>query len=85
MEKMQPSDRYPYVAGVVEGLAYGRYTRDNEHAEGDQKTTAGMKCIYDWFYEKPHTLDVIYAAFGKFPSYPPGAIISSLVKQECGA
>ena len=34
MEKMQAGDRYPYVAGVVEGLAYARYSRDGKKTEG---------------------------------------------------
>lgn len=83
MEKMAPNERAPYVQGVIEGLAFARYQRDNAHAEGDTKTVAGMKCVYDWFYQKPHTLDMIYVAFGKFPNYPPAAIINSLIKQDC--
>ena len=84
MEKMDANDRYPYISGIVEGLAYARFQHDNEHLEGDKKTTVGMKCIYDWFYEKQHALDLIYLAFGKYPTYTPGAIISNLIKQDCG-
>lgn len=85
MEKMEAEARVPFIQGIVHGLAYARYKRDNEHAEGDKRDEAGMTCIYDWFFKKPHTLDAIYIAFGKFPEYPPAAIINSLVKQECGA
>ena len=84
MEKMNANDRVPYISGVVEGLAYGRFMRDNEHVEGDKKSTVGMMCIYNWYYEKPHAIDLIYLAFGKYPTYPPGAIISNLIKQDCG-
>jgi hypothetical protein len=77
MEKMEAEQRYPYIAGVVEGLAYARFSRDG-------KKTEGMKCIYDWFYEKPETLKLIYASFGQFPGYTPGAIIGALVKKKCG-
>lgn len=77
MEKMKVEERYPYIAGVVEGLAYARYVRDD-------KKTAGMECIYDWFYEKPGTLDMIYAALGRYGDFPPGAIIAGLAKQNCG-
>ena len=83
MEKMTADQRNWYIQGVVEGLAYSRYERDNQHVEGDAKTAAGMKCVYNWFYEKPGTTDLIYAAFGKFPGYTPAAIIGSLVKQSC--
>lgn len=85
MEKMEASARVPYISGVIEGLAYARYERDNQHLEGDNKTVVGMNCIYDWFYKTPKTLDTIYVAFGRYPTYPPGAIIGNLVKQACGA
>ena len=83
MEKMDPHEQASYIQGVVEGLAYARYQRDNQHIEGDAKTMTGMKCVYAWFYEKPNTLKIVFAAFDKFPSYPPAAIISSLIKQNC--
>lgn len=83
MQKMDPNGRSWYVQGVIEGLAYARYQRDNQHVEGDAKTVTGMKCVYDWFYEKPDTLKLVFAAFDTFPSYPPAAIISSLLKQSC--
>lgn len=83
MEKMSANERAPYIQGVIEGLAFARYQRDNQHVEGDAKVVTGMKCIYNWFYEKPSTLDVIYVAFKKYPDYTPAAIISSLIKQSC--
>jgi hypothetical protein len=78
MQKMSAQERYPYLAGVVEGLAFSRYMQDG-------KKTDGMKCIYDWFYDKPDNLNLIYAAMGKYPSFTPGAIIGALVKKDCGA
>lgn len=77
MEKMEAEHRYPYIAGVIEGLAYARYARDG-------KKTEGMECIYDWFYEKPETLNLIYAAFGQYPEFTPGAIIGALTRKSCG-
>lgn len=77
MEKMEAEQRAPYVAGVIEGLAYARYERDG-------KKTEGMKCIYDWFYEKPNTLNLIYVAFGDYPEFTPGAIIGALTRKHCG-
>lgn len=62
MEKMKAEERLPYLAGVVEGLAYARYARDNKDVPADKKTTLGMKCIYDWFYvDNQKTLNTIYA------------------------
>lgn len=76
MTEMTTAQRYSFVAGVVEGLAYARYSNDN-------KSTSGMECIYDWFYKEPQTDMLIYTAFEKYPTYPPGAIIASLLKKKC--
>lgn len=77
MSKMKPEEWYPFVAGIVEGVAFHRYT------VGD-KDTAGMNCIYDWFYKQDGTLDTIYSAFGKYPDYPPAAVVAALAKRKCG-
>lgn len=77
MEKMTAEERYPYLAGVVEGLAYARFVKDGQQ-------TSGMKCIYDWFYGKPDTQDLIYAGMGRYPDYTPGAIVGALADQTCG-
>lgn len=77
MSKMKPEERYPFIAGVIEGLAYSRFAKDN-------KKTEGMGCIYDWFYKDPKTIDVIYAAFGRYPDHLPGAIIGALASRKCG-
>lgn len=84
MQKMDAEARVPYIQGIVEGLAYARYERDNASREGDQKTVEGMNCIYKWFYDKPGAVDLIYAAFGKYPTFTPGAIVGNLIKQSCG-
>lgn len=77
MKEMDATQRYAFISGVVEGLAVARYMRDGKKSEG-------MNCIYDWFYDDKKTIDVIYVAFGKFSTYPPGAIIDSLTKRKCG-
>lgn len=77
MEKMAGGERYAFVAGVVEGLAMARYMKDGKKPEG-------MKCIYDWFYEDKSTLDTIYAAFQKYPDYPPGTVVDVMTRKKCG-
>lgn len=80
LSKMTPEERYSFVAGVVEGVAFHRYTIGN-------KDKAAMECVYDWFYEKhdgQRTIDLIYVAFGKFPDYPPAAVVAALAKRKCG-
>lgn len=77
MNEMNNDQRVGYIAGVIEGLAIARYMKD-----GKQK--AGMECIYDWFYDDKGTMRVIFDAFDKYPTYPPGSIIDVLTKQKCG-
>ena len=77
MKHMDDKQRYAYMAGVVEGLAIARYMKD-----GKQK--AGMECIYDWFYGDKTTVNTSYAAFEKYPAYPPGSIVDVLAKRKCG-
>lgn len=77
MEKMEAKERYAFVAGIVEGLAMARYMSDGKKPEG-------MKCIYDWFYENPETIRTVYAAFEKYPDYPPGTVVDVLTRKTCG-
>lgn len=77
MSKMKPEEWYPFVAGMVEGVAFHRYTA------GD-KDKAAMDCVYDWFYKDEGTLDAIYATLGKYPEYPPAAVVNALAKRKCG-
>ena len=77
MERMTNDERFHYIAGVVEGLAYARYLRDRQRTEG-------MACINEWFYRTEGAIDQVYVAFGEFPDYPPGAVLSVVLDQVCG-
>ncbi len=66
-----------YIAGVVEGVAFGRYLAGGKKVEI-------LNCIYDWFAGKPSAYDTIYAAFGRYGDFTPGAIIWELSKKKCG-
>ncbi|KFL29545.1 hypothetical protein JP75_20460 [Devosia riboflavina] len=73
--KMEAEDRFPFVTGIVEGLAYERYQRDG-------KATAGMKCIYEWGFNAENVVK-IYDAFKAFPDYTPAAVVSAMAEKEC--
>lgn len=77
MDKMNADQRIGYISGIVEGLAYMRFAKD-----GDEEP--GMKCIYQWFYEKDGTLRMIHQAFEYFKDDMPGAVIAAMVEKECG-
>lgn len=76
MEEMEAAERYTYIAGIIEGLAYARYVRDGQDA-------AGMECIYGWFYDQDGAVEQIYVAFQEFPEYLPGAVTSVLLNRVC--
>lgn len=79
MDKMSEDERYGYVAGVIEGLAYARYVKDNP-----DKTGSG--CIYDWYYKdnKERWLKTLLPTFTKHKEKPVGVILYVLTKKECG-
>ncbi len=78
IEKMGRSDRYSFVAGVVEGLAYARFVADG-------KKTEGMACIYKWFYRDKTAWPQILQTFIKFKTHTPGAVLGALIKKKCGS
>jgi hypothetical protein len=75
--KMDIDDHYPFIAGMIEGIAYYRY-------KAGGKDSKAMNCVYDWFYEDKTALDQIYYSFGQFPDYPPASVIDALVSRKCG-
>lgn len=77
LDEMKPAERYGYLAGIVEGLAYARY-------RADSKDTAGMACIYGWFYGEEDAPTKIEAAFARFRDLTPGAIVAALLQRRCG-
>lgn len=76
--EMKVGDRYPFMAGIIEGLAYARYARDGN------KDTQGMRCIYDWFYENKERPHEILATFRRFADYTPAAVVGAMLVKECG-
>jgi len=80
LNKMKEDERFGYVSGVIEGLAYSRWQRDKP----DQ---TGMKCIYDWYYKNNSKRweNTIIPVFEKYQDKPVGAILYVLTKKKCGA
>lgn len=76
--KMAEADRYPFISGIVEGLAYARYKNGGED-------TAGMRCIYDWFYEDKNRPEEILETFKRFADYTAGAVLAAMIEKKCGA
>lgn len=79
MNKMNADERFGYISGVVEGLAYSRWQRDKPNS-------TGMRCVYDWYYkggkDNARKLDVW---LNRHPDKPVGALMHVLIKKDCGA
>lgn len=73
--EMESGDRFPFVTGIVEGLAYARY-------QSDGKQTAGMQCLYEWGFNADNVVK-IYDAFKAFPDYTPAAVVAAMAEKEC--
>lgn len=79
VERMDASERYTFIAGIIEGLAYARFVSDGKSEE------PGMRCIYTWFYEEDGSANKIVAAFKAFPDHLPGAVTAALAQRRCGS
>lgn len=83
LEKMEDKERYAYISGIVEGLAYARFRKDTIAA--GSKDERGSSCIHNWYYtgtgKTPFSIE---ATFKKYPDQMPSVIIALMVKKECG-
>lgn len=75
---METKQRYGYVSGIIEGLAFSRLLRP-------APDKAGSRCIYDWYYgDEDGKWDLITAFFRKHPDKPVAALLYVMIKKECG-
>ncbi|MCO5080005.1 MAG: hypothetical protein M9937_30530 [Chelatococcus sp.] len=82
MKEMPAGERAAYVMGIVEGLAYARFRKDTLAA--GEKRTAGMRCIYDWFYkDTTASFDRIETAFQQYPEHFPSTLLATMIKKKC--
>lgn len=83
LEKMKADERFAYINGMVEGIAYARFRKDTLATGG--KNESGMKCILDWYYAGDGSTHArIEAAFRKYVEHMPAVLIGVMVKDECG-
>lgn len=77
MQRMNTTQRFSFIAGIVEGLSHARYLRDG-------KDRTGMACIKTWFYDDTDAaVEQVYVAFREFADYPPAAVMSVLLDRVC--
>jgi hypothetical protein len=83
LNEMPVRERYAYVAGIVEGLAYARFRKDS--LEAGSKVETGLRCIKNWFYNgESKTMLEIQDSFAAYPNLPPVVIVAAMTKTECG-
>ncbi|RFB04279.1 hypothetical protein DX908_02650 [Parvularcula marina] len=82
LEVMNHAERNIYYFGIVEGLAYARFLKDD-------KETDGMACIYDWylgqekFTDAPDAILEIEEASIRYKDHTPGAVVGALTRMRC--
>lgn len=78
MNTMDADNRYPFVAGVVRGLAYARFLRDRPNEDG-------MLCVLDWLNNDVETSwEKVRFFFERHPDKPPAVLLHVLIKKDCG-
>ena len=82
-KEMSAEQRFSYSFGLVDGLAYARFRADSEKA--GHKVQDGMNCIYKTFFEDQAAGVLrIENAFRSYPDNYPAAVVTAIIKKECG-
>lgn len=83
VERMNAPDRFLYVSGMVDAMAYERFARET-FANGAQAYD-GMNCIYAWFHEGGvERMQQIDSAFEKYADQIPAVVIRAMLNNACG-
>lgn len=78
MNNMKDGERFAYVSGIVDGLAYARWLRD-------QPDSTGTKCIYGWYYSgQEENRILVLDWFERHPDKHADQLMYVLIKKECG-
>lgn len=78
LTNMESGERFSYVSGIVDGLAYARWLAERPNEEG-------MQCIYGWYYSNDDSVRArILTWLERHPDKPVDALMYVLIKKECG-
>ncbi len=78
LNRMNENERFAYISGVVDGLAFARWN-------ADKPDSIGTQCIYDWYYgARTEVREIILTWLERHKDKPVDALMYVLIKQECG-
>jgi hypothetical protein len=79
LENLSPEERFHYVSGVVEGLAFARWLADD-------RDNTGMQCIWDWYLgsDQRERINAQNDWFDKHPDQQVSTLMYALIREECG-
>ena len=79
MDNMSSDERFAYVSGVVEGLAFARWLADD-------RDPLGMQCIWDWYLKSDQRTRFNQQMdwFEQHPDQQVGTLMYALIREECG-
>ena len=77
---MSSDERFAYVGGVVEGLAFARWIADNRNTEG-------RDCILNWYFANDNETARFNRQMDLFDEHPDqhlSTLMYALIREECG-
>lgn len=77
---MSSDERFAYVGGVIEGLAFARWITDN-------RSTEGRDCILNWYFANDNESARFNRQMGFFDEHPDqhiSTLMYALIREECG-
>lgn len=78
LNRMNDDERFAYISGLVDGLAFARWT-------AEKPDNTGMQCIYDWYYGGNTAVrETIQTWLTRHQDKPVDALMYVLIKRECG-
>ena len=79
LENMSSEERFHYVSGVVEGLAFARWLADD-------RDDTGMQCIWDWYLgsDQRERFNAQMDWFEQHPDQQVSTLMYALIREECG-
>lgn len=78
LEKLSQDERYSYVSGAIEGIAYSRFLRERPNERG-------MKCMLNWYYDGGvESWKIVKQWFRQHEDKTAEVVLYAILSKECG-